>query len=29
MVVPRFVRLAPAGQPTPVYSDGTQRRSFT
>ena len=29
MVVPRFVRLALAGQPIPVYGDGTQRRSFT
>jgi UDP-glucose 4-epimerase len=29
MVVPRFVRLALAGEPIPVYGDGTQRRSFT
>jgi UDP-glucose 4-epimerase len=29
MVVPRFVRLALAGKPIPVYGDGTQRRSFT
>ncbi|HEY9506478.1 MAG TPA: GDP-mannose 4,6-dehydratase [Gemmatimonadales bacterium] len=29
MGVPRFVRLALAGQPIPVYGDGTQRRSFT
>ena len=29
MVVPRFVRHALAGQPIPVYGDGTQRRSFT
>jgi UDP-glucose 4-epimerase len=29
MVVPRFVRLALAGRPIPVYGDGTQRRSFT
>jgi len=29
MVVPRFVHLALAGQPIPVYGDGTQRRSFT
>jgi UDP-glucose 4-epimerase len=29
MVVPRFVRLALAGQPIAVYGDGTQRRSFT
>ena len=29
MVVPRFVRCALAGQPIPVYGDGTQRRSFT
>jgi len=29
MVVPRFVRLAMAGEPIPVYGDGTQRRSFT
>jgi UDP-glucose 4-epimerase len=29
MVVPRFVRLALAGQPIPVYGDGSQRRSFT
>ena len=29
MVVPRFVRLALAGEPISVYGDGTQRRSFT
>ena len=29
MVVPRFVRLALAGEPIPVYGDGTQQRSFT
>jgi UDP-glucose 4-epimerase len=29
MVVPRFVRLSLAGEPIPVYGDGTQRRSFT
>jgi nucleoside-diphosphate-sugar epimerase len=29
MVVPRFVRCALAGEPIPVYGDGTQRRSFT
>lgn len=29
MVVPRFVRFALAGEPIPVYGDGTQRRSFT
>ncbi len=29
MVVPRFVRLALAGRPIPVYGDGTQCRSFT
>jgi UDP-glucose 4-epimerase len=29
MVVPRFVGLALAGKPIPVYGDGTQRRSFT
>jgi UDP-glucose 4-epimerase len=29
MVVPRFVRKALAGEPIPVYGDGTQRRSFT
>ncbi len=29
MVVPRFVRLALASEPIPVYGDGTQRRSFT
>jgi UDP-glucose 4-epimerase len=29
MVVPRFVRLALAGEPITVYGDGTQRRSFT
>jgi UDP-glucose 4-epimerase len=29
MVVPRFVGLALAGQSISVYSDGTQRRSFT
>jgi len=29
MVVPRFVRLALAGEQIPVYGDGTQRRSFT
>ena len=29
MVVPRFVRLALAGEPIPVYGDGRQRRSFT
>ena len=29
MVVPRFVRLALAGEPIPVYGDGSQRRSFT
>jgi UDP-glucose 4-epimerase len=28
-VVPRFVRLALAGEPIPVYGDGTQCRSFT
>jgi len=28
MAVPRFVRLALAGEPIPVYGDGTQRRSF-
>ncbi len=29
MVVPRFVQLALAGKPIPVYGDGAQRRSFT
>jgi UDP-glucose 4-epimerase len=29
MVVPRFVRLALAGEPIPVYGNGTQRWSFT
>ena len=29
MVVPRFVRLALAGEPITVYGDGTQGRSFT
>ena len=29
MVVPRFVRLALAGEPIPVHGEGTQRRSFT
>jgi UDP-glucose 4-epimerase len=29
MVVPRFVLKALAGEPIPVYGDGTQRRSFT
>jgi UDP-glucose 4-epimerase len=29
MVVPRFVRLALAGEPILVYGDGRQRRSFT
>jgi nucleoside-diphosphate-sugar epimerase len=29
MVVPRFVCKALAGEPIPVYGDGTQRRSFT
>jgi len=29
MVVPRFVRQALLGEPITVYSDGTQRRSFT
>jgi UDP-glucose 4-epimerase len=29
MVVPRFVQLALAGKPIPVYGDGRQRRSFT
>jgi UDP-glucose 4-epimerase len=29
MVVPRFVRLALAGEPISVYGDGRQRRSFT
>jgi len=29
MVVPRFVQRALAGEPIPVYGDGTQRRSFT
>lgn len=29
MVVPRFVHKALAGEPIPVYGDGTQRRSFT
>src|SRR5262245_41293392 len=28
MVVPRFVRLALAGEPISVYGDGSQRRSF-
>jgi UDP-glucose 4-epimerase len=29
MVVPRFVRQAPRGEPITVYGDGRQRRSFT
>lgn len=29
MVVPRFVKQALSGQPITVYSDGSQRRSFT
>ncbi len=29
MVVPRFIRQALLGEPITVYSDGTQRRSFT
>jgi UDP-glucose 4-epimerase len=29
MVVPRFIQRALAGEPIPVYGDGTQRRSFT